>query len=38
MQDKEVDSKRGPSETDDVTRAEFRRLGSPGGQGEGRER
>ena len=26
----------GPCETDDVTRAEFRRLGRPAGQGEGK--
>jgi hypothetical protein len=32
------DQERGPCETDDVTRAEFRRLGGPAGQGEGRER
>jgi hypothetical protein len=32
------DPERGPCETDDVTWAEFRRLGGPAGQGEGRER
>jgi hypothetical protein len=31
----EVDRARGPCETDDVTRAEFRRLGGPAGQGGG---
>ena len=31
------DRERGPCETDDVTRAEFRRLGGPASQGEGRE-
>ena len=29
------DRERGPCETDDVTRAEFRRLGGPAGQGGG---
>jgi hypothetical protein len=29
------DQERGPCETDDVTRAEFRRLGGPAGQGGG---
>jgi hypothetical protein len=29
------DQERGPRETDDVTRAEFRRLGGPAGQGGG---
>jgi hypothetical protein len=32
------DRERGPCETDDVTRAESRRLGGPAGQREGRER
>jgi hypothetical protein len=32
------DQERGPCETDDVTRAEFRRLGDPTGRGEDRER
>jgi hypothetical protein len=29
-----LNRERGPCETDDVTRAEFRRLGGPAGQGE----